>query len=62
MIDDQRPILSRPVSVSVNSVSSMSGMVGGVVDGVGSMGSFFKRTARTSIGRASMFDSWWGKS
>ncbi|GBB92078.1 hypothetical protein RclHR1_01960028 [Rhizophagus clarus] len=60
MIDDQRPILSRPVSVS--SVGSMSGMVGGVVDGVGSMGNFLKKTARTSIGRTSMFDSWWGKS
>ncbi|RIA99387.1 hypothetical protein C1645_747570 [Glomus cerebriforme] len=60
IIDDQRPILSRPVSVS--SVSSMSGMVGGVVDGVGSMGNFLKKTARTSIGRTSMFDSWWGRS
>ncbi|CAB4416731.1 unnamed protein product [Rhizophagus irregularis] len=59
MIEDQRPILSRPVSV--NSVGSMSGMVGGVVDGVGSMGNFLKKTARTSIGRTSMFDSWWGR-
>lgn len=39
----------------------MSGMVGGVVDGVGSMGNFLKKTARTSIGRTSMFDSWWGR-
>jgi hypothetical protein len=36
-------------------------MVGGVVDGVGSMGTFLKKTARTSISRTSMFDSWWGK-
>ena len=54
--------MSRPVSVSVSSVSSMSGVVGGVVDGMGSMGNFLKRTARTSIGRTSMFDSWWGRS
>ncbi|CAG8805841.1 22908_t:CDS:1, partial [Gigaspora rosea] len=51
LIDDQRPVSSRP-----GSVSSMSDVVGGVVDGVGSMGNFFKKTAKTS-----MFDSWWGK-
>ncbi|CAG8802434.1 14712_t:CDS:2, partial [Dentiscutata erythropus] len=58
-IDEQRPSISRPVSIV--SVGSMSGMVGGVVDGVGSMGSFLKKTARTSIGSSSMFDSWWGR-
>ncbi|CAG8590116.1 2465_t:CDS:10 [Ambispora leptoticha] len=66
LIDEQRPILSRPVSVA--SVGSMSSVVGGVVDGVGSMGSFLlKKTARTSLGRvtstsSSMFDIWWGRS
>ncbi|CAG8436082.1 754_t:CDS:10 [Ambispora gerdemannii] len=65
-IDDQRPLISRPVSVA--SVGSMSSVVGGVVDGVGSMGSFLlKKTARTSLGRvtstsSSMFDIWWGRS
>ncbi|KAF0489518.1 PX-domain-containing protein [Gigaspora margarita] len=52
LIDEQRPVSSRP-----GSVSSMSDVVGGVVDGVGSMGNFFKKTTKTS-----MFDSWWGKS
>ncbi|CAG8681807.1 11391_t:CDS:10, partial [Acaulospora morrowiae] len=52
LIDEQRPILSRPVS----SVGSMSDVVGGVVGSVESMGNFLKKTARTSIGRS----SWWG--
>ncbi|CAG8813861.1 8540_t:CDS:1, partial [Cetraspora pellucida] len=46
LIDNQGSISSRPVSVT--SVSSMSDMVGGVVDGVGNMGNFLK-TAKTSI-------------
>ena len=60
MIDSQRPALSRPVSMA--SVSSMTTMMGGVVDGVGSMGSFLKRTARSSIAKTTMFEGWWGRS
>ncbi|CAG8548987.1 31463_t:CDS:10, partial [Racocetra persica] len=59
LIDSQRPI--PPRSVSATSVSSMSDMVGGVVDGVGNMGNFLK-TAKTSITKGTMFDSWWGRS
>ncbi|CAG8495465.1 13262_t:CDS:2 [Acaulospora colombiana] len=57
LINEQQLTSSRPVS----SVGSMSDVVGGVVDSVGSMGSFFKKTARTSVGRSSIFDSLWGK-
>ncbi|CAG8578682.1 8825_t:CDS:10 [Paraglomus brasilianum] len=60
MIDSQRPVLARPVSMA--SVSSMTTMMGGVVDGVGSMGSFLKRTARSSIAKTTMFEGWWGRS
>ncbi|ORX89579.1 hypothetical protein K493DRAFT_318594 [Basidiobolus meristosporus CBS 931.73] len=53
---EEKPTVTRPASVS-----SVSSVVGGVFDGVGSVGHFLKNKARSSIVRSSVFSEWgWG--
>ncbi|KAK9766271.1 hypothetical protein K7432_004763 [Basidiobolus ranarum] len=53
---EEKPVVTRPASVS-----SVSSVVGGVFDGVGSVGHFLKNKARSSIVRSSVFSEWgWG--